>query len=96
VPATGAGTPGARPRLRFTTRPKRIVVGRRVRLRVKVTIAGRPAAGARVRAAGRRARTNARGIARLTVHRRHRGTMRVSATRPGATGTSKRLRVVRR
>lgn len=105
VPATSAGSPatpgtgaapGSRPRLRLTTRPRRIVVGRRIRLRVKVTIGRVPAAGARVRAAGRRARTNARGIARLTVRRRHTGTMRVSATRPGATGTAKRLRVIRR
>jgi hypothetical protein len=93
VPATSAGS---RPRLRIATRPRRIVVGRRVRLRVRVTIGRVPAAGARVRAAGRRARTNARGIARLTVRRRHTGTMRVSATRPGATGTAKRLRVIRR
>jgi hypothetical protein len=63
---------------------------------VKVTIGRVPAAGARVRAAGHRTHTNARGIARLTVRRRHTGTMRVSATRPGATGTAKRLRVIRR
>ena len=88
--------PAAKPKLRLTTRPRRIVVGHRTRLRVTVTVAGVPAAGARVRAAGHRARTNARGIARLTVRRRHAGTLRVSATRPGATGTAKRLRVIRR
>jgi hypothetical protein len=90
-----AGQAAAKPQLRLTTRPKRIVVGRRTRLRVKVTAAGAPAAGARVRAAGRRARTNARGIARLTVRRRHAGWMRVSASRPGSRGTARRLRVVR-
>jgi hypothetical protein len=95
VPASSATAPGTKPRLRIRTKPRRIVVGRKVRLRVTVRIGKVPAAGARVRAAGHKARTNARGIARLTVRRRHTGTMRVSATRPGAKGTAKRLRVVR-
>jgi hypothetical protein len=99
APASATAAPGGgttKPKLRLRARPRRIVVGRKVRLRVEVTIAGVPAAGARVRAAGHRKRTNARGIARITVRRRHAGTMRVSATRPGARGTSKRLRVIRR
>jgi hypothetical protein len=88
--------PASQARVRLVTRPRRIVVGRRTRLRVAVTIDGIPAAGARVRAAGRRVRTDTAGIARITVLRRHPGTLRVSATRPGAIGTAKRLRVVRR
>jgi hypothetical protein len=88
--------PASRAHLRLAVRPRQVVVGRRVRLRVAVRIHGAPAAGARVRAAGRRARTDARGVARLTVLRRHTGTLRVSATRPGAVGTSTRLAVVRR
>jgi hypothetical protein len=61
-----------------------------------VTVDGVPAAGARVRAAGRRVRTDSAGVARVTVRRRHTGTLRVSATRPGTIGMATRLRVVRR
>jgi hypothetical protein len=94
MPASG-GPPG-RPQLRIATRPSKLVVGRRSRLRVTVTIGSAPLAGVRVRAAGRRVLTDAAGVARLTVRRRHPGTMRVSATRAGATGAVVRLRVARR
>jgi hypothetical protein len=94
MPATGG--PPARPQLRLAIRPRKLVVGRRTRLRVTVTIGTAPVAGARVRAAGRRVFTNAAGVARLTVRRRHPGTMRVSASRAGATAAVVRLPVAKR
>ena len=68
------GRPGGpRPKLRVTVHPKRVRVGRPVRLRVSVTVkrAGRRVAvrGARVRVAGVRARTGRRG--RATLRKRH-------------------------
>jgi len=84
-----------RARLRVATRPRRLVAGRRSRLRVKVTFArGGPARGAKVHVRGRVRRTNAAGVARFTVRPRHRGRLRVRATRPGAIAGSRRVRVV--
>jgi endoglycosylceramidase len=71
VAVTRTGTTGAScrpPALRVTVRPRRVRAGRRVRL----TITVRPALrGAIVRIASGRARTNARGVARLRVRLRH-------------------------
>ena len=73
-PGSSPGRPGGpRPKLRVTVRPKRVRVGRPVRLRVRVTVkrAGRRVAvrGARVRVAGVRGRTGRRG--RATLRKRH-------------------------
>ena len=94
--ATGSGSDpatvprtrgGRRALLRVRVTPRRIRAQRRVRLRVRVvTWAGRrarPVAGARVAVAGRRARTNRRGIARLSVRIRRTGRVRVRATAAG-------------
>lgn len=69
--------------LRVVVRPSRVRAGRRVRLSARVTMDGRPIRRALVRLAGRRARTDARGRARLTVRLRA-GRHRVTASRRGA------------
>ena len=67
---------GKRPRIRLSLKPSRIPAGKRTRVRVTTSLreAGRtmPVAGATVRLAGRRTRTNARG----------RATLRIGPTRP--------------
>jgi len=77
--------PAADSRLRMTVAPARLRAGRAATLRVRVTLRfggrGHVVAGARVRAAGRSATTDARGIARLRVRRAHPGVMRVRATK---------------
>ena len=62
---------------------KRVKAGRRLRL----TITVRPAVkGAVVRVGKRRARTNAKGVARLRVRFAHRGRVRVIVRSGGRTG----------
>ena len=77
--------PAADSRLRLTVAPARVRAGRAATLRARVTLrfGGRVhvVAGARVRAAGRAATTDARGIARLRVRRAHPGVLRVRATK---------------
>ena len=77
--------PAADARLRMTVAPARLRAGRTTTLRARVTLryAGRvhTVAGARVRAGGRSASTDARGIARLRVRRSAPGVMRVRATK---------------
>ena len=89
---TGPATPSccrssraADSRLRMTVAPVRLRAGRAATLRVRVTLRfggrGHVVAGARVRAAGRAATTDARGIARLRVRRAHPGVVRARATK---------------
>jgi hypothetical protein len=77
--------PAADARLRMTVAPARLRAGRTTTLRARVTLryAGRvhPVGGARVRAAGRAATTDARGVAALRVLRSAPGAMRVRATK---------------
>jgi hypothetical protein len=77
--------PAAASRLRLTVAPARLRAGRSATLRVRVTVrfGGRvhAVAGARVRAAGRSALTDARGVARLRVRRARPGVVRVRATK---------------
>jgi hypothetical protein len=91
-PAPSPSSPPAargRAALRLAVTPRRVAAGRRVRLTVRATAGGRPVRGALVRVAGRRARTDARGRARVTVRLR-RGRHGVSAT----TRTGRRARTV--
>jgi hypothetical protein len=86
-PAGGAPRPlDERPALRIAVRPTRVRAGRRrAFVFVVTTTEGRPVAGARVTLAGRAARTNARGVARLVARLRPgRRTVRVAVpgTRP--------------
>ena len=86
-------------RLRLTVKPRRVRAGRRALVRVSVlaSIAGRvrPFAGATVRLAGRRARTDAAGRARMRVRFRRPGRRRVTAGAPGAVSARAVIRVRR-
>jgi hypothetical protein len=77
--------PAADARLRAVVTPARLRAGRTatLRARVRLRIAGRvhAVAGATVRAAGRSARTDARGVARLRVRRARPGVVRVRVTK---------------
>jgi hypothetical protein len=77
--------PTANARLRMTVAPARLRAGRATTLRARVTLryGGRVhvVAGARVRAAGRSATTDARGVARLRVRRASPGVVRVRAAK---------------
>jgi metallophosphoesterase (TIGR03767 family) len=93
-PRTGAdGVRG----IRLRASRSRVRQGRRTRLRVRVTSAsGEPVAGAVVRLAGRRAVTNRRGRATLTVRPRRVRVIRARARVPNACGprASTSVRVV--
>ena len=82
VPRAAAGQACAPPRLRLSLTPRRVRAGRSVRVRVTVRDAVGPLAGARVRLAGRSARTNADGRATLRVRLRTRGMRRVVVSAP--------------
>ncbi|WP_026913005.1 SMP-30/gluconolactonase/LRE family protein [Patulibacter minatonensis] len=86
-PAVGSGSTATRPALRVTAAPRRVVLGRRttVRLRVTGVQAGvrRGVAKARVRLAGRSLRTDARGRASVVLRRTTTVKVRVVATASG-------------
>jgi hypothetical protein len=81
--------------LRLSVSPRRVSAGRRACFRFRVTSAGRPVGGARVRFAGRSRRTTGSGrtriCARLTATGRHAAT----ATRSGYGGARAAVRVIR-
>ena len=95
-PFRGAGgSGGARPALRLAVSPRRVRVGRRVRLRFSVRSGGAPVRSATVRIGGRTARTDRRGRAALVVRF---GTARLHtarATRTGYRSATARVRAVR-
>src|SRR3954451_810079 len=71
APARGvAGAPAATSRLSLSVRPRRVVTGRRVRLRYRVSAVRVSIRGAKVRFAGHSARTNAAGRATMRVRLR--------------------------
>ena len=86
---TGSCPPetGRRARLRVSVSPRRARSGAAVRLRVRVRARRggrlRPVRGALVRAAGRRARTDRRGLATMRLRFVRPGPRRVTATRRG-------------
>ena len=86
-------------RLRLAVRPRRVRAGRRVlvRARVRAVIGGRlaPFRGATVRVAGRRARTDGAGRARVRVRFRRAGRRSVTARAPGAVPARAVIRVRR-
>jgi hypothetical protein len=71
-------------RLRVTVRPRRVRVGRRTTLHIRVTRAGRPVRGVRVRFGSRHTRTNAHGRARLRVRVRRVGLRQIRVGRTTA------------
>jgi hypothetical protein len=92
---TSFGACPAQPGLRVTVRPKRARAGRRTRFTIVVTAAGRPVRGARVGFAHRKARTNSRGVARITTRLNRAGMTRARAARPGYRRGHARVRVLR-
>ena len=98
----GQAAPGAAgPRLWLSVRPRRVLSGRRVRYRFRVS-GRRPGGkrrrvrGATVRFAGRRVHTNRRGRAAITVRLRRAGLRPVLARKKGLARTVKVVRVVKR
>jgi hypothetical protein len=84
-----------RPRLRLGVRPAAVPAGRRVRLRFRARAGGRPVAGAVVRIAGRRTRTDAAGNAAIAVRLRGPARRWVVASRPDLRPARIALRVRR-
>lgn len=92
IPFVRCQPTGRRDRIRLSVRPRRVRAGRRSRLRFRTTVRSegrtRPVCGATVRFAGRRLRTNDRGVARLKVTLGRRDAYRARASkrglRPGA------------
>ena len=89
------GAAGGRQALRLTVSPRRVRVGRRVRLRFVVRSGGRPLRGASVRIAGRMVRTNGRGRAQLSVRFTRARVYTARATRRGYRPDTASVRAVR-
>lgn len=100
VPDPPAGLPPAASgaRIHLSVRPRRARAGRRTRFRLRATVlvAGRryPVAGAHVRLAGRSARTDGRGRARVTKALGRVGLYRARAWRTGLLSATTRVRAV--
>lgn len=95
--STGTGTTGtSKARLRLRVAPRRVRSGRRTRFRFRVSAAGKPVRGAKVRFAGATRRTNRRG--RVVMVRRpvRRGLRKAIARKPGMRTATVRIRVLRR
>jgi hypothetical protein len=101
------GTTAAKRRLRLSVRPARFAAGKRARFRFRAFVATgarprgrgttiRPVAGATVRFAGARLRTDRRGYATLLAHVRRPGVVRARASRAGFKPGSARVRALRR
>lgn len=79
--------PGPAVPLHISAAPRSVRVGRRAHMRFRVTAAGRPVDGARVRVGRTHVRTHADGRATMTVLVHHRGlkraTVRKAGLRPG-------------
>ena len=86
---------GSRGVMRLRVRPGRVAVGRRTRFRFRVTSAGRPVSGAKVRFGGKRVRTNRSGRGAIRARFGKAGVRRARATRSGMRRASARVRVTR-
>jgi hypothetical protein len=82
--------------LRVALSPRRVAVGRRVRVVARVRAGGKPVRGAVVRLGGKRAVTGRRGRAKLHVRFKHRGRKRAVARARGYKPGRATLRVQRR
>ena len=90
-----SGACGGRRALRLTVSPRRVRVGRRVRLRLAVRSGRSPVRRARVRIAGRKTHTDRRGRARLTVRFRRARVYTARATHRGCRPDTARVRAAR-
>ena len=83
--------------MKLSPSPRRVRAGTLVRFRFKVLTRGAtPArvAGVLIRFGGRKARTDADGIARIAVRHRRTGRKRASASKPGLGKAVAKLRVL--
>jgi hypothetical protein len=71
------------PHLRISVHPRRVKAGKRISFRFRVTALSKPVRRALVRFAGKRARTNRRGRARITVRLGRRGRRGARVSLPG-------------
>lgn len=98
--ATGVVSALPKPKLRVQVTPRRVRAGSRTRFGIRVTRRDggqrRPVRRAKIRFAGKRARTDRRGRARITVRLRRSGRLRVRATKPGFRRGRATVRVTRR
>jgi pimeloyl-ACP methyl ester carboxylesterase len=82
--------------IKLAVTPRHVRAGRRTRVRVQATVGGRdPLAGAVVRLVGRRARTDARGRATLTIAPRRAELVKATVTKPPLVGGRKSVRILR-
>lgn len=99
-PATAPAATAAVPRLTVTVSPRRLVLGRRTAVRLRVTAVRdgvrRSVPMARIRLAGRSVRTNATGRATVTLRRTTTAAVRVTATATGYTTRRTTIAVRRR
>lgn len=101
-PVSGPPAPGGTTKrcLSIAVTPKRVVSGRRSSLLVKLKRRGRPAAGMRVSVRGpqvkRTVRTGRKGMARLTVRPRRRGSLRVAPKGQPANCTARVVKIAKR
>jgi hypothetical protein len=97
--AGGPRQPAGPNAMSLSASPKRVRAGKRVRFRFKVLSrgGGAPArvAGVVIRFGGRKARTGADGIARISVRHRRTGLKRASASKPGLGKSVVKLRVLK-
>jgi hypothetical protein len=81
--------------LRLTVSPKRQRAKTLSAWALHVTAGGAPVAGATVRLGGKRATTNADGVAKIAVRFFHAGLRKASASRPGYRSARKTIRLLR-
>ncbi|HEX8074824.1 MAG TPA: SMP-30/gluconolactonase/LRE family protein [Thermoleophilaceae bacterium] len=93
-PPPGVAPPAGLPRLELSVRPRTVRARRLSRLRVRVTSAGRAVAGVSVRLGRRRARSDARGRARLAHRFAGPRRAKVRALRAGYRPAVARVRVL--
>jgi hypothetical protein len=92
-------TPAGPTSMSLSVSPKRVRAGRLIRFKLRVVTKGSPRAAvadAVVRFGGRKVRTNADGIARITVRHSRPGLKRASASKPGLGKAVKKVRVLPR
>ncbi len=81
--------------LRLTVAPKRQRAKELTAWGLRVTAGGAPVAGATVRLGGRRATTNADGVAKIAVRFFHTGVRKASASHPAYRSARKTIRLLR-
>lgn len=95
----GTTTPAGPTSMTLSVTPKRVRAGRLIRFKLRVMTRGATraaVAGVKVRFGGRRARTDSRGIARITVRHRRPGLKQANASKAGLGKARAKVRVLPR